>query len=95
MNLQNLHTENTTVQTQLLFSTTEGKVIALEIAANEQLKEHITKVPALLVCVMGDAIFQNEKGESIQLKSGDYVDIEPNVKHWIDAIERSNFILIK
>ena len=95
MNLKNLHTENTTVQTQLLFSTTEGKVIALEIAANEQLKEHITKVPALLVCVMGDAIFQNEKGESIQLKSGDYVDIEPNVKHWIDAIERSNFILIK
>ena len=95
MNLQNLHTENTTVQTQLLFSTTEGKVIALEIAANEQLKEHITKVPALLVCVMGDAIFQNEKGESIQLKSGDYVNIEPNVKHWVDAIERSNFILIK
>jgi quercetin dioxygenase-like cupin family protein len=95
MNLKNLHTENTTVQTQLLFSTTEGKVIALEIAANEQLKEHITKVPALLVCVMGDAIFQNEKGESIKLKSGDYVNIEPNVKHWIDAIERSNFILIK
>jgi quercetin dioxygenase-like cupin family protein len=95
MNLKNLHTENTTVQTQLLFSTTEGKVIALEIAANEQLKEHITKVPALLVCVMGDAIFQNEKGESIKLKSGDYVNIEPNVKHWVDAIERSNFILIK
>jgi quercetin dioxygenase-like cupin family protein len=95
MNLKNLHTENTTVQTQLLFSTTEGKVIALEIAANKQLKEHITKVPALLVCVMGDAIFQNEKGESIKLKSGDYVNIEPNIKHWVDAIERSNFILFK
>ncbi|MNG17658.1 hypothetical protein D3C87_1701080 [compost metagenome] len=95
MNLKNLHSDNTAVQTQLLFSTTEGKVIALEIAPNKQLKEHVTKVPALLVCVTGEAIFQNEKGLSLTLKSGDYVNIEPNVKHWVDAIESSNFLLIK
>lgn len=95
MNLKDLKTENKPVQTQLLFSTTEGKVISLQIAKKEQLKEHITKVPALLLCVTGEAIFHDEKGKSINLKSGDYINIEPNVKHWVDAVEDSNFILIK
>jgi quercetin dioxygenase-like cupin family protein len=95
MNLKNLHTENKAVQTKVLFESTESKVISLQIAAGEQLKEHLTKVPALLVCVSGEAVFHDEKGNSIDLKSGDYVNIESNVKHWIDAKEDSNFILIK
>jgi len=48
-----------------------------------------------LVCVNGLAVFQNENKLLIELKSGDYVNIEANVKHWIDAKEESNFILIK
>jgi len=95
MNLKCLHTENKPVQTQLIFSLEEGKVISLQIASGGQLKEHITKVPALLVCISGDAVFQDEKGKSILLKTGDYVNIEANVKHWVDAKEDSNFILIK
>ena len=95
MNLKNLHTENKAVQTNGLFSAEEGKVISLQIAAGGQLKEHITKVPALLVCISWDAVFQDENGKSILLKTGDYVNIEANVKHWVDAKEDSNFILIK
>jgi quercetin dioxygenase-like cupin family protein len=95
MNLKNLHTEDKAVQTKLFFLADEGKVISLQIAAGEQLKEHSTKVPALLVCVTGDAVFHDEKGKAITLTSGDYVNIESNVKHWIDAKEESNFILIK
>jgi len=95
MNLKKLHSEDKPVQTQSIFLTTEGKVISLQIAAGEQLKEHLTKVPALLVCVTGEAVFHDEKDKSIELKSGDYVNIEANVKHWIDAKKESNFILIK
>ena len=95
MNLKNLHTENKPVQTNAIFLTEEGKVISLQIAAGKQLKEHITKVPSLLVCVNGDATFHDEKGKSIGLLTGDYVNIEANVKHWVDAKEDSNFILIK
>lgn len=95
MNLKNNHSENKAVQTQLLFSTTEGKVISLQIATGEQLKEHLSKVPALLVCVSGNAIYKDEKEAVINLKSGDYVNIESDVKHRIDAIEESNFLLIK
>ena len=59
MNLKNLHTENKAVQTKVLFEPTESRVISLQIAAGETLKEHITKVPALLICVTGDAVFQD------------------------------------
>lgn len=94
MNLKNLHTEEKAVQTNVLFEPTQN-VISIQIAKGEQLKEHITKIPALLVCVSGNAVFNNETGTVINLKSGTYVLIEPNVKHRVDAIEESNFLLIK
>lgn len=94
MNLQDLHTEGKAVQTNVLFEPTQN-VISIQIAKGEQLKEHITKIPALLVCVFGEAFFSDENAQKISLKSGDYVKIEPNVKHKIDAIEESNFLLIK
>ncbi|MDD3004750.1 hypothetical protein [Flavobacterium sp.] len=95
MNLKNLHTDKKAVQTHLLFQPTDAKVIALQIAKNEQLKEHITKVPALLVCVSGKATYNDENGTSVTLQSGDYYNIPENVKHWVDAQEESNFLLIK
>ena len=95
MNLKNLHTENKAVQTNVLFQPTDGKVISLQIAKNEQLAEHITKVPALLVCVSGNATYNDENGTTIKLQSGDYFNIPVNVKHWVDAQEESNFLLIK
>lgn len=94
MNLKDLHTENKAVQTNALFEPIE-KVISMQIAEGEQLKEHVTKIPAFLVCISGNATFSDENEQIINLKSGDYVKIEPNVKHWIDASEESNFLLIK
>ena len=95
MNLINLHSSDKPVQTQVLFEPTENKVIALQIAKNEQLKEHVTKVPALLVCIKGDATFSNENREKVHLKSGDFIKIPVDVRHWVDAHELSNFLLIK
>lgn len=95
MNLQNLHNDSTAVQTNMLFPATEGKVIALQILKGKQLEEHITKVPAILICVIGNAVYQDEKGNKITLLTGDYVKIEPNVKHSVTGIENSNLLLIK
>ena len=94
MNLKDLHTEQKAVQTNAIFIPTE-KVISLQIAADEQLKQHITKIPALLVCISGNAIYGDENEQKISLHSGDYVNIQPNVKHWINATDTSNFLLIK
>ena len=59
------------------------------------LKEHVSKIPALLVCISGNAVFTDEKGTVINLNSGVYVMIEVNIKHEVKAIEESNFLLIK
>ena len=95
MILKNLHTENKPVQTQLLFEPKDAKVISLQIAKGETLKEHISKIPALLVCISGNAVFTDDKGTVVNLNSGNYVMIEENVKHAVKAIDESNFLLIK
>jgi quercetin dioxygenase-like cupin family protein len=95
MNLNELHTEAKAVQTQLLFTAAEGKVVSLQIAENQQLKEHISKLPAFFVCVSGAAVYEDEKGKLVALKAGDYVFIEKDVKHKVSAKEDSNFLLIR
>jgi|TARA_R110002033_G_scaffold77030_1_gene128707 quercetin dioxygenase-like cupin family protein len=95
MILKSLHTENKPVQTRLLFEPTESKVISMQIAKGETLKEHVSKTPALLVCVSGNAVFIDEKGKESNLNSGNYIMIEVNVKHRVEASEDSNFLLIK
>ena len=79
MILKNLHTENKPVQTQLLFEPKDAKVISLQIAKGETLKEHVSKIPALLVCISGNAVFTDDKGTVVNLNSGNYVMIEENV----------------
>lgn len=95
MNLKELHTDNKGVQTNMMFPATEGKVISLQILKDSKLEEHVTKVPALLVCVSGNAVYEDEKGIKAVLFSGDFVKIEPNVKHWVSGIESTNLLLIK
>ena len=95
MNIKDLHQDNKAISTASLFKTTEGNVTSIQLLADEQLKEHITKVPALLLCVTGDAVFENENGIKHKLTTGEYVNIEPNTRHWINARSTSHLILIK
>ena len=95
MILKNLHTENKPVQTQLLFQPKDAKIISLQIAKGETLKEHVSKIPALLVCVSGNAVFSDEKGTAVNLNSGSYIMIEEKVKHAVKSIDESNFLLMK
>ncbi len=94
MNLKDLHTADKPLQTKKIFSATDG-VLSIQINAGGQLKEHRTDVPSLLVCVTGNVVFENEKGTKEILISGDYVNIEAKVKHWVTAAKDSNLLLIK
>ena len=95
MNLKNLDKDSIGVQSNMMFHETGGKVISLQILKDNQLKGYLTNVPALLICVSRSASYEDEKGIIITLLSGDFVKIEPNVKHWVNAIEDSNLLLIK
>ena len=95
MNIKELHTQEKPVSAISLFKSELGNATAIKILKGEKLKEHITKTPALLICMEGEVIFENEKGIKETLMPGDYVNIEPLVKHWVEGTVESQLILIK
>lgn len=95
MNIKEIHTQEKPVSAISLFKSDQGNATAIQILKGEKLKEHITKIPTLLVCIDGEVIFENEKGVRETLRSGDYVNIEPMATHWVEGIELSQLVLIK
>jgi len=94
MNLKDLFKEDKALQTKKIFTAAEG-IIAIQIKAGSELKEHVTKVPAFLICVSGEVIFENENGISEKLYTGNFVNIEANVKHLVKADADSTLLLVK
>ncbi len=95
MNIKELHTQEKPVSTTSLFKSEQGNATAIQILKGGLLKEHITKTPALLICMEGEVVFENENGLKEKLLPGDYVNIEPMVKHWVEGTIESQLILIK
>ncbi len=95
MNIKDLHTEDTAVSAKPLFKGEHGNATALRILQGELLKEHVTQIPALLICMAGEATFENENGIKETLQPGDYIAIEPMIKHWVKGVKDSHLILIK
>ena len=95
MNIKDLHTKLKPVSAIPHFKAAEGNITAIQILNNQLLKEHTTKMPALLVCVTGEVVFENEKGIKEILLPGDYVHIGPMIKHSVKGIEDSQLLLIK
>jgi quercetin dioxygenase-like cupin family protein len=95
MNLKTYHTEDKPLQTKVIFNTQEGNIISIQMKKDALLKEHITKVPAMLICIDGEVIFENENKVKETLHQGDFINIEANVKHWLSATDISHLILIK
>jgi quercetin dioxygenase-like cupin family protein len=95
MNIKGLHTQEKPVSATYLFKSELGNATAIQILQGGKLKEHITKTPALLICVEGEVVFENENGIKETLFSGDYIHIEPMVKHWVEGTIESQLILIK
>lgn len=94
-NLSALHTQEKAVSVSSIFKGKISVVNSLQILKNQTLEEHISDVPALLLCVEGEVIYETEKGEKIQLNSGDYLMIEAKVKHSVLAHRTSQLLLVK
>lgn len=95
MKIKDLHTQEKPVSAVSLFKSDLGNATAIKILTGEKLKEHITKTPALLLCIEGEVLFENEFGSKETLHPGDYINIEPMVKHWVEGNMESHLILIK
>ncbi len=95
MNIINLAEEDKPVFSKILFDEGKGKVIALKVKHGEKLKEHITTIPAFLICISGQILYKDEQGKNEALLPGDYLSIPPECKHEVIALETSHFLLIK
>ncbi|MEX2564698.1 MAG: cupin domain-containing protein [Cyclobacteriaceae bacterium] len=69
-----------------------GTATAIQLQQNGTLKEHITKTPALLLCIEGRATYKDENNQEFTLEKGDYVLITPNVKHGLYAFVQSQLV---
>lgn len=94
MNLTDIH-EHKGISAKQLSSTINSNVIAIQILKDELLKEHVTKIPAVLICVRGSAEYEDEQGVKFILTSGDFKEIEPGIKHWVSGIQDAQLLLIK
>lgn len=95
MNIADLHSSDKGLSTGFILKTDNSSALSIQILKGHQLKEHITKIPATLICVSGSVLFENEKGLKETLIPGDYMLIDPLVKHWVDGLEDSQLVLVK
>ena len=94
MNIKSLHPLEKAVSATSFFKG-EGNSTSIRILEGQTLKEHSTKVPALLLCLEGSVLYEDEDGEKINLLPGDFVNIEPIIKHWLYANIDSHCLLLK
>ncbi len=95
MNIKDLHPADKRVSAKPAFKADNYSAVSIQILKGDQLKEHITKTPAYLVCISGSVIFENEEGLMKTIISGDFIIIEPNIKHWVDGLEDSQLLLVR
>ncbi|MFN5416681.1 MAG: cupin domain-containing protein [Flavobacteriia bacterium] len=95
MNLVELHDQTKEVSASALFKGEIGSATAIQLLRNGTLKEHVTKTPALLVCVSGFVRYEDENDHEVELSPGDYFMITPNLRHWLNASVDSQLILFK
>jgi quercetin dioxygenase-like cupin family protein len=80
-------------QPEVLASDEEGRVIALQLPAGEQLSEHQVHERAWLVVVSG-AIEINKGGESVSGGPGLLAVFDPNERHEVSATEDARLLLL-
>lgn len=95
MNITTLHKQEKEVSAKYLFKGELGTATSIQLQKNGKLKEHITKTPALLLCISGFTTYEDENKIKVNLDPGDYVMILPNMKHWLNAHELSQLVLLK
>lgn len=94
MHFSSFHSADKALSTKLFFQG-EGKAISIHLQENGVLPEHITTTPAILFPISGKVLFENEFGFKREISSGDFIEIEPNVRHWVTGLSESYLVLLK
>ena len=95
MNIKDKHSLDIPFSEISLFEGNKGKTSAFQILKGIQLNNQIHKNPALLICVEGKVIFQDEKGMNETLIPGDFINIEPLLIHRVRGLSNSQLLVIQ
>ena len=95
MNVKSLHTESKPVSMINIYKATKGIVNAMQILKGQNMKKHKAANGALLVCLDGEATYECEDGTKILMSETDYVEIPPELQHWVSAHADTQFLLIQ
>jgi len=94
--ISELHDSKKGVSAKPIFkSSLGGHTTAIQLLKNEILKEHSSKTDALLICIDGKVLYEDEEGQKHDLQAGCYVEIKADVKHWLSSSLDSQLLLIK
>ncbi len=79
-----------------LFKAHNGRLTAIRLPQGEAMKEHKSSVPAMLLVLEGEVLYQ-QLGDGVEhpLKALEYVDIPPDVMHMLTAQTDAYCILIQ
>jgi quercetin dioxygenase-like cupin family protein len=80
-------------QPEVLSSDDEGRVIALQLPAGEQLHEHQVHERAWLIVVAG-AVEIGQRGETVSGGPGLLAVFDPNERHEVSATEDARLLLV-
>lgn len=95
MRLIDLHDRTSLLSVIPLKKNGEGTFISIHLEKDGELKKHKTAVPAVLICVSGEVVYETENGETEVLLAGHYVHIAPDVEHWLLGKSASELVLMK
>lgn len=95
MKLLDIHPRDRDLSVMLFFKGALGTTTALQLQPEGMLQEHISKTQAVLLCVSGEVEFHDENDTVLLLRAGEYIEIEPALKHWLKAIELTQLLLLK
>ena len=95
---QILNTINTTehkgVKSSKLANSENIDILHISLEMGAILKKHTSPKDALLIVLEGEIVFHNNNNSHI-LKKHQIFNFARNEDHWVEAIEHSNFLVIR
>lgn len=79
---------------EILSSTDEGRVIALDLPAGELLQDHQVHEGAWITVVYGEVTITSHTSQAIKARSGILVRVSPQERHEVKALADSRLLLI-
>lgn len=79
---------------EILTSSDEARIIALDLAAGEDLAEHEVHERALVIVVSGEIEAGTRSGAEVRGGPGLLIEFEPGERHFVTAISDARLLLI-